>query len=133
MSEKALWKEMKKNIGHRGHFTRVESHATANGFPDVNFCIRKEGTIELKFSGDETAPPEIRPSQVKWHQARLKYDGNCWVFAKLKINGKWWYFLVHGENIIRLAKAESNADWFDTNGFRWEGTPNWNHVLTAIS
>jgi len=75
MSESALWKHMKKNIGHLGHFSRVESHETSSGIPDVDYCIRGvEGHIELKFARGKI--PKIRGTQVRWFRDRAKQGGN---------------------------------------------------------
>ena len=53
MSETNFWKEIKKNIGYIGHWSRIESHATADGFPDTVLTINSHETkMELKFAID---------------------------------------------------------------------------------
>lgn len=73
MSEASFWKYLRKLLPAYGHFTRIESHDTASGFPDVHFTLEgKSGTIELKdakrpgakhpFSGKSG----LRRSQITW-------------------------------------------------------------------
>jgi hypothetical protein len=73
VSEGSFWKYLSKLLPKEGHFTRIESHDTATGFPDVHFTLKgNSGTIELKdakrpgakypFSGKSG----LRKSQIQW-------------------------------------------------------------------
>jgi len=65
MSEAALWRALDAGLGHRGHFSRVESHETSAGIPDVDYCLNGvESHIELKFG--RTVAPKIRPTSGKY-------------------------------------------------------------------
>jgi hypothetical protein len=72
MSESSFWKYLSKLLP-TGHYTRVESHDTAAGFPDVHYTLNgNSGTIELKdakrpgakhpFKGESG----LRRSQITW-------------------------------------------------------------------
>ena len=94
--------------GRPVHLTWVESHQTALGAPDVQYCCYEvEGWLELKAFPD----PEVRASQVMWMEEHIKAGGfplfmfqNAGVFiivagsraADLRHNGSL-------ENIMRLA------------------------------
>lgn len=130
MSEANLWKEMKKNVGHMGHFSRIESHDTSSGFPDVNFCVLGvEGNIELKFEDDEKKIPEIRPSQIRWMNKRDKAGGNIW-------------FLVHWANRYMLIRGcygkfiynKNNLSlWINYSAKVWHvKRMNWNEMMDLI-
>jgi len=73
VSEASFWRYLSKLLPPDGHFTRIESHDTAAGFPDVHFTLNgNSGTIELKdakrpgakypFKGESG----LRRSQIVW-------------------------------------------------------------------
>lgn len=73
MSEASFWKYLVKLLPKEGHYSRVESHNTSAGFPDVHYTLEgHSGTIELKdakrpgskypFSGQSG----LRKSQITW-------------------------------------------------------------------
>ncbi len=73
MSEASFWGYLRKLLPKEGHYTRIESHDTAPGFPDVHFTLNgTSGTIELKdakrpgakypFKGESG----LRPAQIRW-------------------------------------------------------------------
>ena len=74
MSEASFWNYLSKLLpAAEGHYTRIESHDTASGFPDVHYTLNGHtGTIELKdakrpgskypFSGKSG----LRKSQITW-------------------------------------------------------------------
>jgi hypothetical protein len=73
VSEASFWKYLVKLLPKEGHYSRVESHDTSAGFPDVHYTISgNTGAIELKdakrpgskypFSG----PSGLRKSQITW-------------------------------------------------------------------
>ncbi len=79
LKETALRKRVKQAIksanedyGEEVHLSWVESHETALGIPDLNYCYKEvEGWIELKAGPDI----EIRASQVRWMKDRIKAGG----------------------------------------------------------
>jgi hypothetical protein len=77
VSEASFWKYLRGLLPKEGHFTRIESHDTSAGFPDVHFTFPSSfhpnsGTIELKdakrpgakypFKGESG----LRKSQITW-------------------------------------------------------------------
>ena len=130
MSEANFWKEIKKNVGHLGHWTRIESHATADGFPDTVLTIDAyETKIELKHAIDKV--PEIRPSQVRWFRKNVRNGGKPWVFAKIEINGVNNYFLIHGYMVQNMYDKPLEF-WLRTNIIKWEGKIDWNEFIKHI-
>lgn len=128
MSEANLWEEMKKSIGHFGHFSRIESHDTSPGFPDVNFCVLGfEGNVELKFSDDLKHMPEIRPSQIRWMNKRVKCGGNPWLLVK------WGntYMLIRGQYAKFIYKSNNIDLWVNYSVRTWS-TMNWAEMLDIM-
>lgn len=65
-------KKLFKDIGASAHVSWIESHATALGAPDLNYCVDGvEGWLELKASPDV----DIRASQVAWMKERINSGG----------------------------------------------------------
>jgi hypothetical protein len=95
MSEKTLRKYVAGLI--HGHCSQVESHATANGIPDTNYCIDGvEGWIELKFvRGNDKI--KVRPSQASWFKKRLKAGAKNLFFMF-----RWEYQNLRNHYIIRV-------------------------------
>jgi len=55
------------------HLSWIESHATALGAPDVEYCVcGVEGWIELKAGPDL----DVRASQVTWMEEHVKSGGH---------------------------------------------------------
>lgn len=64
-------------MGAGMHYNRIETHSTALGFPDVEYCWRGVlGHIELKFVKNISDVINIRPSQIMWFTERVKAGGN---------------------------------------------------------
>lgn len=143
MSESGLWNEMRNNIGHLGHFSRVESGATSAGIPDVDFCLDLgfEGHIELKFAdlGCEAKPRTlkknfVRPTQVKWFRNRAKAGSiSNWIFAKFIRCGKPHYLLFTGYNIENLAKTNKPDDWVLLANYVWHDEMNWKELVNYLT
>jgi hypothetical protein len=113
MSENRFWNEMRNSIGHLGHFSRVESHETSAGIPDIDFCMDSiEGHIELKYGNDKNRP-KIRPTQLKWFINRKKMGGRPIVFAKILLEGQVRYCFYNADKITDLFNAKSNQEWID--------------------
>lgn len=80
-----------------GHVSQIESHATAVGIPDTNYCIKGvEGWIELKFTRDGNKV-KVRPAQWTWFRRRLK-AGHAWLFFMLR----WEFGSVTNHYLIRV-------------------------------
>ena len=82
MSEASFWKYLHGLLPKGGHYTRIESHDTAPGFPDVHYALNgTSGTIELKdakrpgakypFSGKSG----LRKSQITWMTTQCDNEG----------------------------------------------------------
>lgn len=132
MSEGKLWKEMSKNIGHLGHFSRVESHETSSGIPDVDYCINgTEGHVELKH-GNNSAP-RIRGTQVRWFRHRIKAGGYPWMFTHIVIKKKDYYMLHKAAQMIELATERDVDVWLNTAAFVWSGSMGWHELVECLS
>lgn len=123
MSEANFWKEIKKNVGHKGHWTRIESHATADGFPDAVFTVNNvDGVIELKYENSNGETPEIRSSQIRWFRRAARNGSNCWLFSKVDnlyiLHKGYKVPFIHDKNLfIWIAEAKKvwidNMDWVE--------------------
>lgn len=139
MSEASLWDRIRDNVGHMGHFARLEFIPEA-GIPDVDFCVRGvEGKIELKFRGDEPARDGtpvfkhkgIRDSQLAWIHTRVRHGGRVWIFAQVHRT----LYLVPGArvrdfnqlNLLELAQA---ATWLGNDRM---GTKGWYEFVDALA
>ena len=128
MSEANFWKEIKKNIGHIGQWSRIESHATANGFPDTVFTMSSNSAfIELKQEDNETKTPEIRPSQVRWFRKNIKNGGNSWLFSKI---GNM-YLLHKGEHVPTLCESDI-AIWKELAHLIWTDDMEWDEFIYHV-
>lgn len=92
MSEDALWDRIRRNVGHRGHFTRIEYNPTA-GVPDVQYVIKGvEGWLELKFREDTPVRAEtpaflhggLRDDQIAWNYTHHRHGGRAYVLAQVE-------------------------------------------------
>lgn len=74
----AFWAYLKKQLPTEGHYSRVESHDTEPGFPDVVYTLNgTTGFIELKdakrpgakhpFSGESG----LRKAQIRWMEGEI--------------------------------------------------------------
>ena len=135
MSEAKLWKDMKKNIGHKGHFSRVESHETSSGIPDVDYCLfGTENHVELKFGHIGKPAPEIRGSQVRWFRDRVEAGGHPWLFTHISgNNGSNLYMLHLGKNVGRLSREKQIAEWEKLATFVWHNKMDWAALAEALS
>lgn len=86
MSETSFWTYLRKLLPKEGHYTRIESHDTAPGFPDVHYTLNgNSGTIELKdakrpgakhpFKGESG----LRRSQITWMTQQCDADGRVFL------------------------------------------------------
>ena len=82
MSESSFWTYLRKRLPKGGHYTRIESHDTATGFPDVHYTYHgNSGTIELKDAKRPGAKfpfrreSELRKSQLDWIRDEVNTGG----------------------------------------------------------
>jgi len=104
MSEQQLWNYLSRLLPVDGQYTRIESHETATGFPDVHYMLAGvEGTIELKDSRHPTATYPfaeggLRDAQKNWLRDYLYSGGRPLVCARI---GDPIYF-IEGRNALRI-------------------------------
>ena len=89
MNEASLWQWLRDVSLPHGHYSRIESHDTAPGHPDVTYQIGLycAGTIELKYGHGAKVPfpnqaQGLHRTQLAWIRNNLKYWGNVWVIAE---------------------------------------------------
>lgn len=113
--ESNVWKNLSSTVGKRAHMTRIESHATSIGQPDVNYCMDgHEGNVELKHTDSSKKGLTLRPSQWQWFKKRVEAGGTPWVLALVDIPlQKPYYILVSGKNVIKheLVHHKSITKW----------------------
>lgn len=131
MSEASFWVYLRKLLPKEGHFTRIESHDTAAGFPDVHYALNgNSGTIELKdakrpgakypFNGQSG----LRRSQITWMTQQCDQDGR--VFLALQCGDRVYllkadlYFdelhRMTEEDIARVATTKWRKGAHETTG-----------------
>ena len=72
-------------MGPGMHYNRIESHSTALGYPDVEYCYRGVvSQIELKFVNSLSERIVIRPSQILWFTERVKSGGEPLMITGIK-------------------------------------------------
>lgn len=78
MNENKMWEALRyaePALWFNFDFSRVESHSTSPGIPDVEYCVNgRVGNIELKNL--ENPRCELRPTQIKWFRNRTRAGGN---------------------------------------------------------
>jgi len=98
VNESNLWEWLRDVALPIGHYSRIESHDTAPGFPDVHYQIDwNSGTIELKYAQNPNATYPfkrggLRAAQKKWHKDATGEGANCWIIAEVPP----MIFIIHG-------------------------------------
>lgn len=114
-NESALWHVFSGLVGPRAHLTRIESHATSIGQPDVNYCIDGiEGNVELKYTNSAKKGIILRPSQHQWFRRRVHAGGHPWVLVWVDIPvDDPYYLMVAGHAVVdqRLVQNKSIDSW----------------------
>lgn len=119
--ETKMWNYLGPKLRPYGHFERIESHETAVGTPDVNYCIQGyTNHLELKFTDSEKRGLRLRPSQSAWFRKRCKALGQPWLLAQALVRGKRGYVLVPGTNVPSLARTTRITDWLMAGVMVWE-------------
>lgn len=134
MSEATLWDNLRNNLGHRGHFVRLEFNPEA-GIPDVEYCIKGiEGKLELKYRDEIPARENtpvfhdggLRDSQIVWLWRRVvKHGGRADILAQVQRK----LFLIDGAEcrsfndltMMQLAKAALWSHVGEGGKIHWEG------------
>lgn len=135
MSEANLWQNIRTNIGHRGHFSRIEFNSTG-GYPDLSYCIKGiEGHAELKYI--DRAPVRmttpvftddhgLRPSQIAWIHTRIKHGGRVMIVAQVGDI----VFVVPGTEYRRF----NQLTYFQlSKAALWYAAPEWDGLLKALT
>jgi hypothetical protein len=135
MTEKVLWNTIKDAIGHIGHFDRIESHATSQGRPDVNYCIDGlEGDIELKVFDKKKGGFVLRANQNAWFCKRTKAGAvRAFILARHADDfGNKTYLLIHGRASRTLIHDRSYEGWANQAMIVWKNVPDWMELKTAL-
>lgn len=104
MSEASFWNYLRKLLPKEGHYTRLESHDTATGFPDVHYTLNgNSGTIELK---DTKRPGAKHPFKG---QSGLRKSQITWMTAQCDAGGIVFLALQCGDRVY-LLKADLYFD-----------------------
>jgi hypothetical protein len=116
-----MWQYLAPKLKPYGHFERIESHETAIGTPDVEYCINGyTNRIELKFTDSLKKGFRLRPSQCGWFRKRVKAGGQPWLLAQSLIRHKRGYVLVAGADVPQLVHTTKVATWFEAGVRVWE-------------
>jgi len=119
--EAKMWKYLAPKLKVYGHFERIEAHETANGTPDVEYCIEGyTNRIELKFTDSFKKGFRLRPSQCGWFRKRVKAGGQPWLLAQSLIRDKRGYVLVAGDNVPDLVHTTKITTWYEAGVRVWE-------------
>lgn len=137
LRESRLWDDLRDACKGTGiHFSRVESHATSPGIPDLNYCVNSvEGFMELK-SWDPKKGFRLRQSQVAWTRARDRAGGRVFLLFDKQAD----LFNSRKFGLIRLTEAKCEflvthpgADsWFGLAGAVWENEINVEQLLIIL-
>ncbi len=116
MSEVSLWEDLNKEmtLSASWHASRVESHVTSAGIPDVDYYFNGDGHIELKFGYTNRTMPKIRDSQVRWIWKRSFVGGKVLILTKLMDpDDKPQYFFHKGSKVQELRINRDYEFWFN--------------------
>lgn len=122
-SETKYWEHLRDHNFKRipnSHFSRIESHATALGIPDVNAVIQgRDVWIELKHCLSWTDELTLRGSQHRWMQERIKAGAkNVWILAHVADTGS--NMLIRAEGGTKdLIDNPSVDHWWSRAEAKW--------------
>ncbi len=118
--EKKMWDYLRPKLKPYGHFERIESHETAIGTPDVDYCIGGyNNKLELKYS-ERDKGCILRPSQCAWFKQRVKAQGQPWLLLHSHIRGKRAYSLIAGADVPPLVNTKDVVDWITRATIVWQ-------------
>lgn len=135
MTEARLWKTLKDGMDHTGHFDRIESHATSQGRPDVNYCIdAREGDVELKIYDRKRGGFILRASQNAWFCNRTRAGAaRAFILARYDDNqGNETYMLIRGKNSRALIHDRSYEGWLAQAELVWKDKINWSELKAVL-
>lgn len=119
--ERRMWKYLYPKLKPYGHFERIESHETAIGTPDVDYCINGyNNKLELKYT-EKDKGCILRPSQCAWFKKRVKAKGQPWLLLHAKIRGQRSYAIIAGADVPPLIHTKDVTDWLTRSTVVWEG------------
>jgi len=132
--EAKMWKYLAPKLKPYGHFERIESHETAVGTPDVEYCINGyTNRLELKFTDTEKRGLRLRPAQSGWFRKRVKAGGQPWLLAQALVRKKRGYVLVAGSDVPNLVHTTRIADWLEAGIKVWEDQIDIEELLQFLS
>lgn len=135
MSEAKLWRTLRNAIGHVGHWDRIESHATSQGRPDVNWCTEScVADIELKIYDVKRGGFILRANQNAWMQQRTRagVGGNAWIFARFDSVEGPIYLLIPGNRSRALIHERSYEAWHNQAAWVWQGEVDWTIWMNLV-
>lgn len=131
MSEDRLRRYLLNNVDDRGHWSRVESHDTEPGIPDMAWTIRGvNGWLELKY-GSKANPPELRMMQYVWFTRNVKAGGNPYIFLGVAEEPRI-FALLHGSCVQGIYKKHSIQPWLRAAAATWTGHVDWDEFLKIL-
>lgn len=120
MSEAKFWKFLRPRLKKYGHFERIESHETAIGTPDVNYCIEGyTNHLELKYTNSRKRGLRLRPAQAAWFKRRVKALGQPWLLALAEVEDLRAYVLIPGTHVPDLARTTKIETWLESGVMVW--------------
>jgi len=118
--ERKMWEYLGPKLRKYGHFERVESHETAIGTPDVEYCIEGyTNRLELKYT-ERDKGCHLRAAQCGWFKKRVKAKGQPWLLLQAKIRGKRSWALIAGADVPPLVYTKDVQDWLMAAVVVWE-------------
>lgn len=134
MNEKRLWDYISNNVSHLGHFSRVETHETSAGYPDVSYCIDGHTNhVELKAAEIGKKPLRLRPSQSAWFRARVKAGGKPFLLYAYERKDELVFGLIKGVDVPDLVKTSKFEKWLAVSHKVWYGEINWHTLLKELT
>lgn len=117
--EKKLWESLRPKLNKYGHFERIESHETAVGTPDVDYCIAGySNKLELKHTKREHGC-HLRPSQCGWFKARVKAGGQPWLLLRADVRDTRGHALIAGSDVPALVHTRDVKRWLEAAAMVW--------------
>lgn len=132
-AEKILWDYLRPKLKKYGHFERIESHETAIGTPDVDYCINGYcNKLELKHTKKENRC-HLRPAQAGWFRARVKAGGQPWLLLRADIRETRGHALIAGADVPELVHTRKVQDWLMAAAMVWEGEVKVEQLIEFLS
>jgi hypothetical protein len=115
-----MWKYLYPKLKPYGHFERIESHETAIGTPDVEYCIGGyTNRLELKYT-EKDKGCHLRAAQCGWFKKRVKAKGQPWLLLHANIRGTRSYALIAGADVPPLVHTKDVQDWLTRSTVVWK-------------